>query len=393
MNKKELAILLTLAAVQFTNILDFMVMMPLAPQIMGAFDLNSETWGFLVASYTLAATVSSVLTLFFIDRLGRRTFLTIAYSGFLIGTFLCGISDSFNELLGARLLAGLFGGGLGAVNMSIVGDVIDNAKRGRALGILMMGFSVASSLGVPIGLKLSELYGWNIPFIGVALTALLVLLSIQLSIPKLKGHIALQTGTWQGIKEVFKDKNQLKALFFMFVLILGHFLIIPFIAAYMEKNVGIAKDDLFHIYLFGGITAMFTGIFSGKWADKFGKPKIFTIGVLLTCIPIYLITTMSSSTLVYAIFITTLFFVFNTIRIVPGMALIVGAAPPKTRGVFMGVRSAVQMFASSIASLIAGMIIISNNDGSFQNYDLVGYLAIIISLLAIILVRKFRSDY
>ena len=191
MNKKELAILLTLAAVQFTNILDFMVMMPLAPQIMGAFDLNSETWGFLVASYTLAATVSSVLTLFFIDRLGRRTFLTIAYSGFLIGTFLCGISDSFNELLGARLLAGLFGGGLGAVNMSIVGDVIDNAKRGRALGILMMGFSVASSFGVPIGLKLSELYGWNIPFIGVALTALLVLFSIQLSIPKLKGHIAL----------------------------------------------------------------------------------------------------------------------------------------------------------------------------------------------------------
>lgn len=393
MFKKELAILFTLAAVQFTNILDFMVMMPLAPQIIGEFDLTSESWGGLVASYTLAATVSSVLTLFFIDRLPRRTFLMIVYTGFLLGTLLCGISNSFNTLLGARVLAGLFGGGLGAVNMSIVGDVIENAKRGRAMGILMMGFSIASSLGVPIGLKISEFYGWNAPFVGVALVSILVLISIRLSVPKLDGHISLQTGVVSGIKEVFKDLNQLKAFFFMFCLILGHFLIIPFIAAYMEKNVGINQSDLFNIYLFGGIGAMITGVFTGKISDRIGKVKVFNIGVVLTCVPIFLITSMKEASLFYAIVISTMFFVFNTIRIVPGMALIVGAAPPKTRGVFMGIRSAIQMFASSMASLIAGFIVFTNENGYFENYDLLGYLAIGVSLLAILLVSRFKSIY
>ncbi len=358
MKKEEIIILLTLAAVQFTNIMDFMVLMPLAPKIIGAFDLSAENWTYLVASYTLAATASGILALFFIDRIGRRQFLLIAYSGFLIGTFLCAEANSYMTLVVARVLAGLFGGALGAVNMSILGDVIPNERRGRAMGILMIGFSAASSLGVPIGLKMGEVFDWHAPFYGVFGLGVLVLLIIRITIPVLNDHVSLQTGsTIESLREVFRSKNQLKALLFMLVLILGHFMIIPFLAAYMEKNVGILEDDLFYIYLFGGVTAMFSGTITGKLSDKIGKQKVFIVGVLLTIIPIYLITQMEPSPLYYVLIVTTLFFILNTIRVVPGMALIVGAAEPKTRGVFMGVRSAVQMFASSLASIIAGFIV------------------------------------
>lgn len=393
MSKKELQILITLAAVQFTNILDFMVLMPLSPQIMGSFNLEPDAWSYLVGAYTAAATVSGILTLFFIDKIGRRQFLMTVYAGFMIGTVMCALSNTYELLLSSRIIAGLFGGALGAVNMSILGDVIPNEKRGRAMGILMIGFSTASSLGVPIGLKISEMYGWNAPFYGVVIMALAVMVMIFIFIPPLKGHLELQTGnTFQSLIEVFKSFNQVKALFFMFILVLGHFLIIPFIAAYMENNVGINEDELFYIYLFGGVTAMFSGMITGKISDVIGKQKVFIAGVLLTLIPIYFITTMEPSALWYAILITTLFFILNTIRIIPGMALIVGAAEPKTRGVFMGVRSAIQMFASTVAAMIGGFIVVEDEStGLFLHYDVLGYVALGVSVAAIFLVGRFKS--
>lgn len=394
MQKNERILLLILAAVNFSNILDFMIMMPLGPQLMRLFEINPKQFGLLVSSYTISAGISGFFTAFIVDKFDRKKFLQFLYVGFLLGTLACGLAGNYHLLMIARIFTGIFGGVIGAVILSIVGDSIPFERRGQAMGMIMAGFSVASVFGVPFGLFIANEFGWQAPFLFLAVLALPLSYLIWRFVPNVNAHLtsANRTDIKQVLINITSDANQRKSVTLMMVLMFGHFSIIPFLSPFMVANVGFTESDLAYIYLIGGAFNMFTGPMIGKLADRVGKRKVFTWFVLLCSLPVFAITNMPHVALWIALIATTLFFIVSGGRFIPAQAMVSETVQPQMRGSFMSILSSMQQLSAGVASYIAGMIIIKDDTtGIMHNYDIVGYLSIGATLLTIFLVKRIKS--
>lgn len=392
MNREKL-LLWTLAAINFIHIVDFMILMPLGPQLMRLFEISPSEFGLLVSSYTFSAGISSFFGAFFLDRFDRKKILFWVYVGFTVATLGCALSPSYGILLLARILSGLFGGLTSALILAIIGDVIPDARRGRAMGLVMAAFSVASVLGVPLGLFLAGLSDWHTPFFILTGLSLVSLGMIFRFIPNIADHLGQEVQRphpLEVVKRVTSNSNQMRAITLSVMMMFGQFMIIPFLSPYTVANVGFTELQLTYIYMAGGAFTIFTSPWVGKMSDKYGKLKVFTIFMFLNVIPIGVITHLGVTPVPFVLMISTMFFVTSNGRYVPAAAIITGTARPENRGSFLSFNSAVQQMATGLASLIAGMIIGENALGQLTNFNLVGYIAIFFSLLCVPLARRVK---
>jgi|SRR5688572_4047839 len=388
----ERKILFTLAAIQFTHIVDFMIVMPLGPTLMRLFSINPQQFGFIVASYTFAAGLFGFLGAFVIDRFDRRHALMFCFLGFTLGTFACSMAQGYISLMAARMFTGAFGGIIGSLLLSIIGDLIPYERRAAAMGKVMMAFSIASVAGVPFGLFLSNIFSWHAPFIFLGCIAIIIFILIIKNIPSITSHIHQETfrDSISKVIEILKDGNHQKALLVMFLLVTGQFTVIPFISAYMVANVGFLESDIAYIYLLGGGASMISMPLIGKLSDRFGKIRIFTIFIFLSLIPIYGITNLNAASLWVALLVTTLFFVVMGGRSIPATTMISAAVVPDKRGSFMSLNTAVQQLSAGVASFVSGQILVKATGGEIMNYDLVGWIAIISSLVCLFTARTLK---
>ncbi|MFN4084185.1 MAG: MFS transporter [Bacteroidia bacterium] len=395
MNTNERIILYLLAAINFTNIMDFMIMMPLGPQLMRLMQISPQQFSILVSAYTFSAFGSGLMASLFVDKYDRKQVLMILYVGFIIGTFLCGLANTYILLLLARIFTGLFGGILSATILSIVGDIIPMERRAHAMGIVMAAFSIASVLGVPFGLYLANIFGWQSPFVFLAVLALPILFLVYKYLPAVNQHLAQKehtaTNPFITIKQILVDRNQRKALFLSMIMMIGHFSIIPFISPYMVANVGFSENQLQYIYLVGGLLTVFTSPFIGKLADRKGKKKIFILFALLCILPILAITNLPPIPVYWALAIGGVFFIFTGGRMIPLQAMVTGAVNPKLRGSFMSINSSVQHLMAGMGSFIAGLIVSKNNNGQLIHYNYVGLLAVCMSIVAVLISLKLTA--
>ncbi len=393
MTKKERLLLFVLACIQFTHMMDFMIMMPLSDTLMESFHLSPIEFSFIVSSYTFGAGFSSLAAAFFIDRLDRKKALLYVYVGFILGNIACALAQSYPMLLVARSVSGIFGGIMGALLLAIIGDAISSDKRSTAMGYVIGAFSIASVFGVPFGLFIAQKFNWEAPFWFLTGISLFVLYGIYRWVPNISGHIekAKQNKPYQAFVNIFNDKNQQRALFFSVLLMLGQFTIVPFLARYMVRNVGFEKVELSWIYVIGGVLTMFSSPFFGKMADKRGKLKIYSIFGLVNIIPILLITHMTPVPIWMALAVTGLFFVTSNARFVPAQALITSVVKPSERGSFMSINSAVQSVTNGIAPIIAGLLVTQSASGQMLGYNYAGYVAAVASILAVLIAQKIRT--
>lgn len=394
--KNERLILILLAAVNFTHITDFMIMMPLAPQLTEIFGLTPSQWSLLVSSYAITGGIIVFIATFYLNRWERKKCLMILYTGFLIGSLCCGFSDSYEMLLTFRIFTGSFSGILGAIILSIIGDVCPPERRATGIGIVTSGFAAAASLGVPIGLYFGEVYSWQFPFIAISVISLVILVLLYKYIPTLNEHIEpvdQRKNHLETIQSVTRNKNQLNALGFLGLLILGQFIIIPFISPYMVKNVGLENIELSYIYLVGGLLTVFSAPMVGRLSDKYGSKKVFNFTLFISLIPIVLLTQLGIIPLWQVLIITSMFFIFVSGRTIPANTVILSTASSAERGSFLSLRSFVQQSSSGIASLISGFIMIEHADGTYGNYDIVGYIAAVLSICAFFMIKRIKSKY
>jgi predicted MFS family arabinose efflux permease len=394
MQKKERLLLLTLAAINFTNIMDFMIMMPLGPQLMRLFDITPQQFGLVVSAYTFSAGIAGFGAAFIVDRFDRKRFLQFLYAGFLVGTLACGLAPTYGLLLFARVFTGIFGGVLGAIILSIVGDVVPFERRGQAMGMIMAAFSIASVFGVPFGLFIATHFDWHAPFLFLVACGLPVTFFIWKYIPNITGHIHEKENRPNPLailKGITSDANQRKAITLMMVLMFGHFSIIPFLSPYMVSNVGFEESQLAYIYAVGGLFTIFSSPLIGKWADKYGKKKVFTIFIPLCAISVLLITNMPRIEIWMVLAVSAAFFVFSGGRFIPAQAMVTAAVKPENRGSFMSITSSFQQISAGVASYIAGLIIVKQPNGELLHYDWVGYLSVAATMFCLYLVTRIRS--
>jgi predicted MFS family arabinose efflux permease len=383
--------LFILASINFTHIMDAMIMMPLGDLFMQLFLITPGEFSMLVSSYAVGAFISSLLGSFYLDLYDRKKALLFIYSGFKIGTILCAVSGTYVLLLSVRFITGLFGGMIGALVLSVVSDLYPFEKRGNAIGYLMAAFSAAAALGVPTGLFLADQFSWRAPFLFIGGAGFLITILITLKFPSLKAHLS-EIDPNRSIKsiflDIFTDRNQTNALLLGIILVFGHFVIIPFIAPYMTRNVGFTQGQITYIYLIGGILTVFSSPLIGKMTDRIGALKSFRILMVISFVPVILITNLPLVAVPVALVVTSFFFVFGSGRMIPPQTLITAAVGPKNRGSFMSVKSALQQLGIALAAAISGFIVTFDESEQLANYEWVGVLSIVVSLCAMMLAGK-----
>lgn len=390
--KSERLLLFILATIQFTHILDFMIIMPLGSILMQTFDISPQQFSLIVSSYAIAAFVTGIISAFFLDKFDRKTALLTGYIGFTVATFACAFSPNYMIFLVLRSLTGVFGGILASLILSIVADAVPLHRRATAMGYIMMAFSTASVVGVPFGLYLAASFSWEMPFLAVGgISAIMVIVTI-LKFPSMRQHLDTaheRLKALDNIIGIFRNPNQLRALGFTMLMMLGHFTIIPFIAPYMIRNVGFSDIDVSYIYFIGGLATFFTLPFFGKLADKRGHKQVFIVMGTLAIIPILLITHLPAVSIVIALMVTTLFFITSSGRSVPATTMVTSVVKSENRAGFMSLRSSANELALALASMIAGAIVVEDEaTGTLLNYNWVGYVAVAMTIVSIWLGSK-----
>lgn len=388
----ELVLLLVLAAIQFTHIVDFMIVMPLGPVYSREMKLTPQQFGHVVAAYTVSAGLASLLASRFLDRFGRKAALLSMYFGFVVGTGLCAVAWDYWSLLGARVVAGAFGGIAASVVLAAVGDAFPLERRGLAMGVIMSAFSVASIAGLPLGLWLAEALGWQSPFVVLAGLGFVVLGVAIAMLPPMRGHLDHGPPGGASLLRLISDPNHMRAYLFTTSIVFVSFTVAPYLPEFLEANVGLHQHELKWMYLAGGIATLLTLTWIGRLADRYGKLRMFRWLAIATIAAIALITHMPSGmSLALVLAVTTFMMIATSGRMVPAMALITASAIPAERGGFMSVNSAVQQLGAGLATWIGGVLLTRETETSpLVGYPLIGWVSYAACLLSVYLAGRLR---
>ena len=387
----ERSLLLLLACVQFTHIMDFMVIMPLGPQLMRELNISAAYFGNIISAFALTAGIVGLAVAPFADRFDRRRVLLFCYAGFTLGTLACGLSQTPGMLMLSRALCGAFGGVSSATLMAIVADVVPAERRARGMGIIMTAFSAAAALGVPLGLQLAQWWKWEAPFLGIAVVSALVWVMLLRALPPVRGHLG-RIGAHSGkdFLLLLRSRNAWAGISLMVAAVMGHFMVIPYLSPYLVANVGLAEHHLFLVYLVGGLVTIFTGPFIGKLADRHGRFRMFVVLVICACGIVFHLTTSGPLPLWHVLLNAAVFFIFASGRFVPAQAAISLAVPSERRGAYMSLISCSRDLASGITAAIGGMVVTTGASGALLHFERLGFIAIGISLLSILIFRLVR---
>ncbi|HTU22076.1 MAG TPA: MFS transporter [Gemmataceae bacterium] len=389
LTRREWLLILVLSAVQFTHILDFVIMMPLGPQFKKDLHLSDQWFGFLVSAYAFSAALAGLLAAWFIDRFDRKTALMGLYAGFTLGTLCCAAAPNYAFLLAARALTGAFGGVVAACILAIVGDAFPGMRRGRAMGAIMSAFSVASIVGIPAGLYLANDLNWRAPFAALAFLGAAVLVLVGFVLPSMRGHL-VRGRQIVNVWSIFCEPTHLRAYLLMTALVLSSFLIVPYLASYLVANTGRTETELPYVYLCGGLATLVTMTFFGWLSDRFGKLPVFRCLALFTLVPILLLTNLPVVHLATTLMISTLFMVTTSGRMVPAIALITASSVPGNRGSFLSVNASVQQAGAGLAAALGGLMLGQGPNGEMTGFSSVGVLACVATLLSIWLAGHLR---
>ncbi len=384
-------VIFLLAVTQFTVILDFMVMSPLGDILMKSLQLKPAAFGIAVSAYAFSAGISGLLTAGFADKFDRKKLLLFFYTGFIIGTICCGLAHTYVQLVAARIVTGLFGGVIGAISMAIVTDLFDLNQRGRVMGFVQMGFGASQVLGVPIGLYFAGFWGWEAPFLMVAALAVVIALLILWKLRPVNLHLQFNTER-SVLKHLWSTVIQKKhriAFTSTALLSIGGFMMMPFGSAFAVNNLQVTNEELPLIFMVSGISSLLLMPIIGRLSDRVSKFKLFMYASLWLMTMCVVYTNLGPTSLGWVIFWNVLMMMGIMSRMVPSSAL-TSAVPDSTdRGAFMSVNASLQQMAGGLAAAVAGMIVVQEHTYSpLQNYNMVGYVVVGISLISILLMAR-----
>jgi predicted MFS family arabinose efflux permease len=391
LTRAQWLLLIVLAAVQFTHSMDFMVMMPLGPQCRQELSISPAQFASVVASYGFSAALAGLLAAWFIDRFDRKSALLVLYAGFTAGTLLCAVAPGYETLLLARSVAGAFGGIVAAFVLVIIGDAFPETQRGRATGMVMTAFSVASIAGLPVGILLGNRFGVRTPFAGLGALSIAIGILAYWVLPSLRSHLSHRHASTAETWSVLVRPAHLRAYAFTTMLVMGSFTIAPNFSDYLVHNVGRDKEDLVYVYLCGGLLTFFTLPRVGRLADRFGKPIVFRLLAGCTLLTLLVVSNLPAAPLGPMLVVTTLFWIVTSGRWVPAMAMVTSSVRPRYRGSFMSVNSSVQQMAMGLASVVAGAVVGEGASGELTGYPVAGLIAAVSTAVSMVLVGRLRK--
>ncbi|QSB25612.1 MFS transporter [Flavobacterium sp. CLA17] len=391
---KQIIIIAILALLQFTVILDFVIISPLGDILMKTLDMTTAKFGFTVSTYAFSAGISGLLAAGFADKFDRKKLLIFFYTGFIIGTVFCAFAANYQMLLFARIFTGLFGGVIGSVSLAIVTDLFVIHQRGRVMGTIQMAYATSQILGIPMGLYFANNWGWHSAFIMIAVLAILILIAVITQIEPITKHLELQSdkSPFLHLWHTLNNKNYQIGFAAIAFLSVGGFMLQPFGSAFLVNNIHISHLQLPMVFFFTGLSVLFIMPLVGKLSDKVNKFKLFAVGSLISVIMILIYTNLDPIPLWEVLAINMVLFMGIMSRMIPATTLNTAIPEMKDRGAYMSITSSLQQIAGGIAAVCAGFIVHQETKSSpLENYDILGYVIAVITSCSVLLMWRVNQ--
>lgn len=375
-SRYQVFIIAVLALLQFTVVLDFMVLSPLGEILLEKLRITTQQFGLVVSGYAFSAGVSGILAAGFADKFDRKKMLMVFYTGFIIGTFLCALAPTYGFLMAARVITGLFGGVISAIGMAIIADLFRPEVRGRVMGFVQMAFALSQIIGVPLGWELAIRLNWHAPFwmIGAFGTVMGIIIAVYMRPVNAHLQQRVERNAFAHLKHTLQNKHYSLAFATTVLLATGGFMLMPFGSTFSIHNMGIQREDLKLVYAATGVATFLGAPLLGRLSDKLGKMRVFQAATLLTGIMVVIFTNLGLTPLVLAIVINALMMIGVFGRIIPAQAIMTSLPSMQDRGAFMSVNSSVQQISGGIASVVAGLIVYQSSSGKLLHYNILGYV-------------------
>jgi predicted MFS family arabinose efflux permease len=384
----EKFVIAILSMLQFTVIVDFMVLSPLGAILMPEMGISTAQFGLVVSAYAISAGVSGLLAAGFADRFDRKKMLLFFYVGFVVGTLFCGVVNSYRLLLLARIFTGVFGGVIGSISFAIITDIFRMEVRGRVMGFVQMAFSASQVLGIPIGIYLAARFDWHAPFLMIVTVAAPVGIVIFWKLKPVTAHLhgREDKNAFVHLWQTASNSFYLRGFMATMLLATGGFMIMPFSSAFLVNNVLIPETRLSLIFFVTGLVSIVTGPLLGRASDSLGKYRLFVFGSVLSMVMVFVYTNLGPNHIWVVILINTILWIGISSRMISSSALTSGVPDMQDRGAYMGINSAIQQVSGGIASFVAGLIVYQpTKSAPLQHYDIVGYVTIITMILTVIM--------
>jgi predicted MFS family arabinose efflux permease len=391
----QILVIFLLAMTQFTVILDFMVMSPLGDLLMKSMTLTTTQFGAAVSAYAFSAGIAGLLTAGFADRFDRKKLLLFFYVGFIVGTLLCGLTNSYAMLLGARIVTGLFGGVIGSISMAIVADLFPLAKRGRVMGYMQMGFGASQVLGIPISLFIANVWGWQSPFLAIVGISLTVWLIIMFTMQPINEHLKVKSDKNALMHLIHTLTNGRYRLGFLAtaLLMLGGFMMMPWGSAFAVNNLLVSQESLPILFMVAGVASLVIMPVVGRLSDKLDKFRIFVLASVWMMVMVVIYTNLGQIPFWLVLVLNVLFMIGILSRMVPSMALVSALPEMQDRGAFMSINSSLGQIAGGASAMVGGMIVVqADNFSRLEHYDTLGYIIVVLSIIGIFLVYRVSRE-
>jgi predicted MFS family arabinose efflux permease len=391
---RERRLLWLLALTQFTLIVDFIVMMPLGPQIMENFRITPSGFATAVSAYSWCSGLSGLFAATYIDRFDRRKLLLAMYALFALANFGCASASTFPMLLIARAFTGITAGVLGSVILAIVSDVIPAMRRGAAMGTIMMSMSLATIVGVPAGITLGAHLGWAMPFLCLAGMSALIWVGCTMIVPPLSEHLSRKPAklgqVLPDLGRLIANPRHLNAFVLTFVMNTSQMMVIPFIAPMLVANHGVPRPQLAWLYMAGGASIFFTSRYIGRLSDRYGKPLMFRIIAAFSVLPVLYVTHLPRLPFLVLVATFPFFMISMTGRMIPMQALLTTVPDPSRRGAFLSTNSALQSVGSGCGAWLGGLLLSTGAGGAIVGYGNNGWVAVALVAFAWLWISRVK---
>jgi predicted MFS family arabinose efflux permease len=382
-----------LALIQFCVVLDFMVLSPLGTFVMKDLSLQPNQFAVVVSAYAFSAFLSALLTAGFADKFDRKRLMVFFFSGFIVGTLFCALSNSYETLLAARVFTGLFGGVMSSISYAIITDLYVVNQRGRVMGFIQMGFGVSQIVGIPLGLFLTNWANWHLPFYVIVGFACIILVGTVFFMRPITAHLALakEKNAFAHLVSTVKNRRYITGFLATTLLATGGFMLMPFGSDFAVQNLKLTTNELPYMYIVTGIFTFAAGPLAGLISDRFGRMNLFAFGTIISIGIVLIYTQLGPTPLSLVILLNVILFIGITSRIVPAQAMMTSVPKPEDRGAFMSINSAVQQLSGGIASFIAGTIVYKQANGEIGNYPILGIVVTCSMIIAFFMMRRLHK--
>lgn len=388
--KYQVFVVAVLSFLQFTVVLDFMILSPLGALLLRDLHISTAEFGGVVSAYAFSAGVSGLLAAGFADKFDRKRLLLFFYSGFVLGTLLCGIANSYPFLFAARMVTGLFGGVIGSISFAIIADLFPFEARGRVMGFVMTSFAASQVMGIPLGLYLSNHWGWHAPFLMIVAVSAVVGVIIALRLRPIDAHLRIPTEhnafghLWQTVTTARYQWTFAATM----LMATGGFMLMPFGSTFSVHNLGISLERLPIVYIVTGLVSIFGGPLLGRVSDAVGKYRTFCFGTTLAGVLVLYYCGLGITPLWIVVVLNAVLFLGLTARMISSSALSSAIPTPSDRGAFMSINSSLQQLSGGVASSAAGLIVVQTPEGPLARYEILGYVVTTTMVMTMILLYK-----